>query len=457
MQNKIKLLIIVCLVLLFAQKPSIAQTDTVIVISLQDAREYALQNNTSILNAKLDILASKKKVWETTAIGLPQVNATVAYQNTFTVPTMNFPITYLAPTPNATYPGVWDYQLKYLDNEVELGVQENITADITVSQLLFNGSYIVGLQASKTYRILSEQKLAKSEQDVKELIANSYYLCLISEENLKNLDESLANQIKVKDEIKLMYEAGFVEETDYNQIELIVNNLSVARTSLERQTKITYQLLKFQIGLPLDSKIKLSNNLDDFIESVNNDNVINSVFNLNSNIDYQLMNTQERLSYLNMKNIKAGFLPSITAFYNHQEKQHEPAMNFSMPDVLGVNLSLPIFSSGQRLVQVSQAKIELEKVRNSKYQVEQNLRIAHMQSLSSFNNATDKFIYEKKNLELAKSINDKTVIKYKEGVAGSMDLTQAQNQYLTVQASYYNALFELLSSKNKLERLLGKY
>jgi len=442
---------------LFIYKPSVAQSDTVVVISLQDAMEYAMENNTSILNAKLDILASKKKIWETTAIGLPQVNAKAAYQNTFTVPTMNFPITYLKPTPIADYPGVSSYELDYLDNEVELGVKENITADITVSQLIFNGSYIVGLQASKTFHLLSKQKLRKSKQDVKELVANSYYLCLITEENLKNIDESLKNQIKVKDEIKLMYEAGFVEETDYNQIELIVNNLSVAKKGLERQTEITYQLLKFQIGLPFGSKIELSNNLDGFIETVSNDEQSISTFNLDKNIDYQLMNTQERLSYLNMKNVKAGFLPSINAFYNHQEKWHEPNFNFSMPDMVGVNLSLPIFSSGQRLAQVSQAKIELEKVRNSKSQVEQNLKIAYLQSLSSFENASDKFTHEKKNLKLAKNINDKTIIKYKEGVAGSMDLTQAQNQYLSAQANYYNALFELLSSRNKLERLLGNY
>ena len=455
MQTKVRIFFLVSLVVLLITKETFAQKDTVTVISLDDAQTYALENNTSILNAKLDVLASKKKVWETTAIGLPQVSAKAAYQNTFTVPTMNFPVTYLKPTPNELYPGVFNYELAYLDNEVELGVRENITADLTVSQLIFNGSYIVGLQASKTYKMLSEQMLVKSEKDVKELVANSYYLCLISEENLKNLDESLDNQISIQEEINSMYKVGFVEETDANQIELVVNNLTIARTSLERQTEIAYQLLKFQIGLPLDQEIELSNKLDDFIELLNSDDTENPGFDINKNIDYQLVNTQERLSYLNMKNIKAGFLPSLNAFYNHQEKLHEPNFNFSMPDMVGVNLAVPIFSSGQRLAQVSQAKIELEKTRNSRLQLEQSLQISYMQNLSNFQNAKDKFQHEKKNLKLAKSINDKTIIKYKEGVVSSMDLTQAQNQYLTAQSNYYKALFELLSSKNKLDRLIG--
>ena len=123
--------------------------------------------------------------------------------------------------------------------------------------------------------------------------------------------------------------------------------------------------------------------------------------------------------------------------------------------MVGINLAVPIFSSGQRLSQVAQAKIELEKTRNSKLQLEQSLQISYMQDLSNLQNAKDKFQHEKKNLKLAKSINDKTIIKYKEGVVSSMDLTQAQNQYLTAQSNYYKALFDLLSSKNKLDRLIG--
>ncbi len=455
MQTKMRILLFLLLIVLMVGNEVSAQNDTLVVISLDDAKAIALENNTSILNAKLDVLASKKKVWETTAIGLPQVSAKAAYQNTFTVPTMNFPITYLAKTPNELYPGVFDYEMAYLDNEVELGVAENITADLTVSQLIFNGSYIVGLQASKTYKMLSDQMLVKTQKDVDELVANSYYLCLISEENLKNLDESLDNQIKIQNEIKSMYKVGFVEESDADQIELVVNNLKIARASLERQTEIAYQLLKFQIGLPLEQKIELSNKLEDFIESANSEAIASLGFDVNKNIDYQLVNTQERLSYLNMKNVKSGFLPSLSAFYNHQEKMHEPNFNFSMPDMVGVNLAVPIFSSGQRLAQVSQAKIELEKTRNSKHQLEQNLQISYMQELSYYNNAKDKFQHEKKNMKLAKSINDKTIIKYKEGVVSSMDLTQAQNQYLSAQSNYYKALYELLSSKNKLKRLIG--
>ncbi|MEA3445915.1 MAG: TolC family protein [Bacteroidota bacterium] len=444
------LLVLYCGFLLSAQEKTLSLT-------IYEAKNFALENSTSILNARLDVLSAKKKVWETTAIGLPQVSATASYLNTFNVPEMNFGsyIDYDAMTPGMPITPEIIKQNMRMTDPIKLGVKENITADLLVNQLIFNGSYIVGLQASLTYKLLSEQGLEKTGLEVKELVGNSYFLCLIIDKNLKTLNKSIVNQEKISDDIKAMFEVGFVEENDVDQMYLLLNSLEIMKSKLERQKDLTYDLLRFQLGIDLDRELVLSTSLENYIDKLNFENLMENSFNTGANIDYQLINTQEKLSLLNVKNIKADFLPTISAFYKHQELLDEPEFNFVTPDMLGVNLSLPIFSSGQRLAKVSQAQIELDKISNNKRDLEKTLNIAFRQTKSQYITAFDNFGQEKKNMEVSEKIYNNTLAKYKEGMAGSLDLTQAQNQYLNSRSNYYNAMYELLSAKLSLEKLLG--
>ena len=461
-KGNIKLLLILLITVWFTDS-NYAQEDAISKFTLDEIVSYSMENNTSILNAHLDILASKKKVWETTAIGLPQVSAKVAYQNIFSVPEMNFgpyidwqnigsTVDGNAPlTPNIIYDNFKDGE------PIALGVQQNVTADLTLSQLLFNGSYIVGLQASKTYKMLSEQSLQKTEQDVKELVTNSFYLCLVLDENLNNLNDIIENQKKTQVEIKALYQAGFVEESDADQIDLVLNNLKTAKLSLNRQVDLSYLLLKFQIGIPIENDLILNGSLNEIIKDLDFSTVDVETFAPEKNIDFKLLSTQERLSLLNLKNIKAEFLPSIVLFYNHQEIMDAPKeFNFASPNVLGINLEIPIFSSGQRLSKVSQAGIELEKLRNSKDEAYDGLKISFLKQKSDYLSALDVFQNEKKNMTLAKKIYDKTFVKYQNGLAGSMDLTQSQSQFLNSQSNYYNSIYDVLSSKTGLLKLQGK-
>jgi len=425
--------------------------------TLSELVSYAVENNTSILNAKLDVVASKKKIWETTAIGLPQVSAKVAYQNIFTVPTMELPVTYLGSTPNETYPEVNDYYMDLGDPaQMDLGVQHNTTVDLTVSQLIFNGSYIVGLQASKTYRMLSEQGLDKSVQEVKELVTNSFYMCLVLEETLKNLRNTIDNQKSTQKEIRAMYDAGFVEESDADQVDLILNNLEITEGSFERQIELAHLLLKLQTGYPVENELILNGDLKESLLDINFNEANEIGFSPDNNIDYKLLLTQERLSLLNMRNKKAEFLPSIGFFYNRQEQMKAPDFDFSYPDLLGINIEIPIFSSGQRLAKVSQASIELEKIRNTRKETQDALTIAFLEQRSNFITAQERYTLEERNLELSKKIYDKTLVKYQNGVSGSMELSQANSQYLSSLGNYFNAMYELLSSKTSLYKISGK-
>ena len=453
---KIRLSITTAIILLFANINILAQTN--MKLSLKEAQEYALKNNTQIKNAKLDIVLAKEKVWETTTIGLPQVSGTANYSNVLEVPEMNFGgyINWQAINPNSplTAGMVMD---NYIEGEpIKLGTNENVTLNLNVSQLIFSGEYIVGLQASKTYKMLSEQTLTKTEAEIRELIVNTYYLVLVVEKSKEILKSTFENIEKTAFEIDELLSVGYVEETDADQIKLNVSNIKNSLNSIDRQVDLSYKLLKIQMGFELDINLELTDNLNDIISNIYYEQLVNEQFILENNIDYKLITTQEHLSNLSLKREKTAFLPSIAAFYTHQKQMNEPEFNFSPPDIFGLNIEVPILSSGLRLTKVSQAKIELEKVRNIKWQVEQNLFLGVEQAKSDLKTNYEKYVNQKQNLELAKKIYDKTLVKYQEGISTSMDLTQAHNQYLTVQSDYFNEMIELLYAKSSLDKLLDK-
>jgi outer membrane protein TolC len=427
-------------------------------LSLKEAQDYALKNNAQIKNAKLDIVLAKKKVWETTAIGLPHATGTANYSNILEVPEMNFGGYIDWQSIDATMPLTSDMVMdNYVEGEpIQLGTKENVTFDFNVSQLVFSGEYIVGLQASKIYKKLSEQNLQKTEADIKELIINTYYLVLIAEKSKEILESTLTNTEKIAYEIKEMLNVGFVEDTDFDQIELTLSNIKNSLSSLERQVGLTYKLLKMQLGLETEIDIELTDNLDDILSNISYEQLLNEQFFVENNIDYKLITTQENLSNLSLKREKSTFLPSVAAFYNHEEQMNKPEFNFSPPDIFGLNIEVPLLSSGMKLSKVSQAKIELEKVRNTKWQVEQNLILGVEQAKSDLKTNYEEYLNLKQNLELAKKIYEKTLTKYQEGISTSFDLTQVHNQYLTAQSNYFNKMIDLLKANSGLNKLLYK-
>lgn len=411
------------------------QQDSTMSFSLQEVQNYAITHSKTVENAKLDVNIAKKKVWETTTIGLPQVKGSVNYQNIFDVQTIQI----MGGPP------------------IEMGVKENITYDVTVSQLIFSGEYIVGLQTSKVFKQLSQQGLRKSEADVKELVTQTYYLVLVAQENKTILESNLENVIKILEEVTKMHEAGFTEDTDVDQLRLTVSNLKNALSSINRQVEVSKRLLKFQMGLELGQEINLSENLEAIVENANVDVILSQQFSLDDHIDYQLLSTQERLSLMSYRREKTTFLPSIAAFYKYSGQKDEPAFNFINPNMIGVSVSIPIFGSGQKIVKVQQAKMALEKAQNTKAQVAEGLLLGVQQAKSDAQSTLETFYNEKENLELTQRIYDKTAIKYKEGMSSSLDLTQAHNQLLTTQGNYFKSIFELLNAKNKLNKSLNNY
>jgi outer membrane protein len=430
--NKLKWLIMA--LLLSASLIAQEKKDSVLRFSLKQAQEYALTNNRSIMNANLDIESAKLKVWETTAIGLPQVSAKMPFQYT---PELSKVIAGFLP------PGTNLDDLKW-----------SLNADVTVSQLIFSGSYIVGLQSAKVYKSLSQLNFEKSKQDILESIATSYFNLLIARENKQILDSTYKNLTKTHSDMVAMNKQGFIEETDVDQMQITVSNVKSSLDMIGRLVDISEKLLKLQLGVEFNQNIELSDSLNTLINVFTIEQLIISDFVLDNNVNYQMLNAQVKSQELLLKLKKSEFLPDLAAFYQYEKVFNDKAFTFNPSSVIGLQLNIPIFSSGARLAKVGQAKRDLYKAQNTRQQTAQALMVDYYSTRSSLIASHDKYLTEKQNLELAKKIYDKGIIKYANGTISATELTTIQNQYLNSQSNYYTALQSLIANKSKLEKLL---
>jgi outer membrane protein len=448
---KFKFLIIMILVtvrsVVFSQ-----EKDSVYTLSLERAQQLALQRNKTVLNSELDIIKAKKKIWETTAIGLPQVNGSFSHNYNIDLPVTLIPAQMFNPqAPPGTY------------MEMKFGTEHNTKAGLSVSQLIFSGQYLVGLQTTRVFKQLAETKSKQTQRDVKYSVAQTYYLVLITAENKKILDSNYVFINKLYEDTKKMYKAGLTDKATLKQMELNKTNMENAKNALSRQYEIAQNLLKFQIGIDLNSKIELTGSLSDMNSDIMNaTQLIESEVDAEQTLDYQLVETQEKLQQLALKNEKAALLPTISAFYNHQESMMGDKIKWFDEDgkwykanIVGFTINVPIFGSGQKLAKISQAKIELEKTRNQKWMMKQNLTLQILQAKVKLQNAMEKYSSQKQNKELASYIYTTTRQKYLKGMASSMELTQAQMQYFTTLQQYYQAILEYWNAKNELEKLIN--
>ncbi len=418
-------------------------------LSLEDARKYALEHNRELKNAKTDANIAGRRVWEITASGLPQVDGTVGYQYFTDIPTNLIPAEFFGGEPGEFA-------------EIQFGTEQNLTATLSVSQLIFDGSYIIGLQAARIYRELAQRIYVKSEVETISMVTESYYLSLATSQSLVIMKENLVNLEKTLFETTKMYEAGFMDALDVDQLKLTVANLKNRIASMSRQENLTLNMIKFQIGLDIDKTLELTDDIEGLFQKTSLENIMQD-FNPEKHIDYRIMQSQEHMELMAMRRQWSFYLPNISASYTRQENAFRNQFNFfesGQPwyptSIIGLNINIPIFSSGLRASKVQQARLELEKARNNTQQMEQTLLLQKQEAQSGMQTAMEQYNSERENLELAEKILSRTQIMFREGLASSLELTQASDQFLSTQTNYINAMFELLNAKNKLEKALGR-
>ena len=449
---------------------SFALSQEVQKLSIDEAIKMALQNNTNIINSKLDLKIAQKRVWEITASGLPHIDVKSSYQHLFVVPTLNFPGTQLSNTKvtfdkNTGTGTVSELQLTSKENiylnstagvPIELGIRNNISTDITVSQLIFSGSYFVGLQARKVYINLSKQNDEKTKLDVIETVANTYHLIQLAEESRKILAQNLENINKTLHESTEMNKQGFLEKTDVDQLEVTANTIRNAMNQIDSNLDMGYRLMKIQLGLEETAKIELSDPMESNESIVKSSmQLVAEKFNMDQNVDYKLINTAEQLTKFDLKLSQSSLLPTISGFYNHNMQLNSAAFNFVPKDLIGINLSWSIFSSGERLAVIAQKRMTFEKAVNTRKFVSNSLLMQASQYQNDVKLKLEKYLNQKKSKELSDDIYQRTIEKYKQGVSSSMDLMIIQNQYLTNLTNYYQSIYDLQGAKSKLEKMFN--
>ncbi|MDA3910241.1 MAG: TolC family protein [Bacteroidales bacterium] len=431
----LNLLILISIFPLWAQETG--NNETKQLFSLDQALEYAKENNRDIQNSQLDIESAKKKVWETTAMGLPQAEAGFDY-------THIFDDAIELPFPDPMNPGQ--------NSTIDFKPTSNLT--LNANQLIFSGEYIVGLKTVAIFKSISEKNLVKTEQETIEAVTNAYIMILVLKENRQILEENLNTIEQNIFEMKEMLKSGLIEDTDVDQLEISKRNLETTLSNLSRQVELGYKLLKINMGMPLDTELILSQTMQGIMDKMIKESLQNIEFNAEQNIDFQLLQTQEEMKTMELRQQQVGYLPTIAGFYSHTEKLKKPEFDMTPNDLIGVNVTLPLFSSGQRHAKVQQARIELDKLDNSKSALRDGLNMQYEQAIVNYNTAFSKYLNESENTKLTKKIYDKTLIKYREGVASSLDLSQVQSQHLQAQTNYYNAILELIQAKTSLDKLM---
>ena len=401
--------------------------------------------------AKIDTDIAAKQVKETLAMGLPQFYLASNYQHQFVIPELSFgPYLDVNALPDQGFLTKDDITNAYKEAPpVPLGVKDNTTFDFTLSQLIFSGEYIVGLHAAKIFKQISENALIKTEDITKESVASTYYLIQVLGESVKVLKESLTPIDRTYNEQVKMNEQGFNEDTDVDQIKISRSNLIRLITAIESQKLVSEKLLKYQLGMDFSQPVVLTDSIPGFIMEGNLQYLDSPVYNVSKSIDYQILTDQGSLSSLLVKRAQSTWLPTVSGFYRRHEQTNQPAFNFAVKDLVGVSLNFPIFTSGQRTARISQAKFNLDKSTLDKYNAEQGLILEFETAFSTYQTAYRNFTTNSETIVLSKKIYEKSIIKFKEGVSSSFELSQNQSQFLTAESNYYTSVLNLLECQSK--------
>lgn len=447
MKKTIKIYMLIMAVFLSAMGLKAQQSQS--VFSLEEAQQFAMENSYVLHNTRQDISISQKKVWETITIGLPQVSGSANYNAFLNLPVSLIPGEFFGEEPGTYIP-------------VKFGQDFNSDFGIMVSQLIFDGTYIVGVGSSQIYLNLARQAHEKTEIDIRDAVTQAYYMVLIGMENKTVMEENLKTINRLYDETKAYFENGFREEQDVDQMQLMVKNAENEILKANREITVAKVVLKYAMGYELENDIALSDKLDKFLNPIIRKN--NKIdFDFSTHIDYRLAHTNFQVSEKLLKLEKTTYLPRLSGFYNYSKTAYGNDANLYKSNVswfpsslIGLQLSVPIFNSGQKMLKVQQAKIEMEKASNQKRLAEITLQKDYLTASAEMESALERFQNDEENRELAEKILDKTKIKFNSGITSSTELSQIETQYIQAYGAFIGSTMQLLQSDLKLKKVTGK-
>ena len=418
-------------------------------LNLEDAISFALENNSEIKNAKLEIDKAYKQKWKTISIGLPQVKANFDYTNFLELPVSLIPAQFFGGQEG-------DFA------EVSFGTEQNLVGSARISQIIFDGSYIVGVKAIKTYLELSNNALQKTNLEVEKSVNKAYLNTLLSNENIDFIDKNIKNLKSTLRETKLLYKNGFVEEESVEQLKITLSELKSKRKFAYQFSLLSKDILKIYLGYEEQYELNLTSSL----ESIINYQVFEvpkiESWDINSNIDIKMANTNVESKKLLYKLEQSKSLPILSSFISGAYTGNNNSFLFNKQNqkwfgsaLFGINLKVPLFSSFKRSASSQMAKITYEQSKTKLEKAEQEIRVSAKNAKANYELAVNNLSVSKNNMSLAEKIETKNKIKFSQGMANSFELRQAQNQLYQTQKNYLDAIQNLVSKKVELETILN--
>lgn len=436
------------LLMLFTATWSYAQEQTY-SFTLEEAINFAIENNYGAINADRDLLDAQKQKWETIATGLPQISGAVSYQNQLKQPVSLLPGELAGQEPGTFIPIVFSQP-------------QTASATATLKQQIFDGSYIVGIQATKAFIAYSDNNKEKTELDVRKSVVEAYGNVLLSQESITILEKNKANLEKNLFETQKLFENGLGDEESVEQLQITLSSVENQLKNSLRLQSITLQMLNLIMGLDIDAPTQLKENLSDLAQAQIRLDLLDEDLVMDNNIDFKMVDNLNQQRELELKLQKSLALPTLNAFINYGSTSYSDRFNFLNNEaewfdssILGFDLSIPIFSSLGRSAKTARAKIALEKARTQKSETEQSIRLQHQTAKSNYLFSIEQYNTASENLALAERIEMKNEIKYSEGLATSFELRQAQTQLYDAQQEYLQSMVEVINNKTTLETVLN--
>jgi outer membrane protein TolC len=426
--------------------------------TLQQCLDYAYANATSLQKSVLDEQIAKARVNETIGIGLPQVNGTAQMLYNFELRPAFLPPFFLSgntgtpPDPNAEFVPVRGIFAPRYQGDV----------GITVSQLIFNGSYFVGLQASRTYAQLAKKNTQATKITITENVTKAYFSLLVAKERAKLLETNLARLDSLIRDTRALNKQGFVENIDLNRLEVTANNLRSEQAKVERLIQLSNELLKFQMNMPSEEELEIVGTIRDYQLEQIPDEIQKADYK--NRIEYATLETGIALTKLDLKNKTVAAYPSLVAIgqmgYATGAKFFSSIGDFKNRwlgyGTVGLQLNIPLFAGMQRRYSIEQKKLEIKKLEQDKRSLEQAIDLQTKQAQITLKNALETLEVQKRNMELAREVVRVSQIKYKQGVGTSTDIVNAETAYKEAETNYYAALYDALIAKVDLDKALGK-
>ncbi len=426
-----------------------AQQKVIHSFNLEEAITFAIDSNYTAINARRDIAIAIKQKWETTAAGLPQIGGNISYNNNLKQPVTLLPAE-ITGGPAGTF------------TPVTFGTKQNTSAVATLDQLIFDGSYLVGLKAAKTFLKYSENLSEKTNLQIRQGVINAYGGVILSEELVLIFEKNKANLEKNLFETQKVYENGLGEQESVEQLEITLLQIDTQLRNVRRTWSIAKQMFNVALGIDVEQDVIFEDSFEELTAQNISLELLDKSLNIEENVDYKIALNFTEQRDLEMQLEKSKFLPSLNAFVDYGTAANSDTFSFFnreqiwyQSSIAGLSLKVPIFSSGMRRARTQQAKIALDKAETDLELAIQNITLELNTSKSNYQFAIDKYQNAKKNIDLAERIENKNQIKFIEGLATSFELRQAQTQLYTFQQEYFQSMLDVINAKSDLETVLN--